>query len=246
MIDIQTSQNVSISYETASVGERLVAFFADLLLFALAYTSLIYVLLTAAPGVAESGLMAYFLFGLLPVTGLMAYHFLFEALWNGQTPGKRFQKLKVVRLDGEEASLGDYLLRAILYAIDIVLSLGILAILLIASSSRGQRIGDMAANTTVIRLNPRHRFPLAEILNIGTTKDYEATYPQVQQLGEPDMLLIKAALNRYRDLPNIAHWRAIVELTQHLSTILELDIDPQANKVEFLKTLLRDYIVLTR
>jgi len=175
----------------------------------------------------------------------MAYQLVSEVAADGQSWGKKAMGIKVVRLDGEEPSLVDYLLRAVFLIIDFLLSLGIIAALLISSTVNSQRLGDMTANTTVIRVKFNFRFRLEDILKINSLDDYEPIYPEVRQLSEQDMLLIKTVISRYQKHRNPAHKEVISDLSKHLSGILQITDVPR-NKIEFLKTLIRDYIVLTR
>jgi hypothetical protein len=86
---------------------------------------------------------------------------------------------------------------------------------------------------------------LKDILNIDSRKSYEPKYPQISQFPESDILLIKQSIERYQKYKNEAHKKAILLLCQKLKDRMELsDIGP--DKIGFLKTLIKDYIVLTR
>ena len=150
-----------------------------------------------------------------------------------------------MRVDGQEPSLGDYLMRAVFLIIDVMLSFGTLAMILITASHKKQRLGDMAGNTTVVKAQSNLNFTLADILKINTLEDYEPTFPQVKNLTEKDMLLIKKTISRYYEFKNPAHQEVITQLTKHLKKVLNID-EQVGNQVEFLKTLIKDYIVLTR
>ena len=114
-----------------------------------------------------------------------------------------------------------------------------------SSTSFGQRLGGLVSNSTVVRLNPRQRVQLQDLLKISTISNYEPKYPAVRNFSEQDMLLVKQTLERYRKYKNDAHKQAVLELVEVMKK--ELDIqDEIKNKLEFLKTLIRDYIVLTR
>lgn len=153
--------------------------------------------------------------------------------------------IRVIRLDGREPKPADYLMRAFFQLVDTLTSMGILAALLISSTARGQRLGDIAAHTVVVRQRNMIRFSLEDILRINSLEDYTPTYEQVKTLSEQDMLTVKNALARYQTFRNAAHSAAIIELTDRLCAFLNIEQRPE-NAVEFLKTLLRDYIVLTR
>jgi len=137
-------------------------------------------------------------------------------------------------------------LRALLQLVDCVFSSGVIGALLIKTTPKSQRLGDMAANTTVIKIgNTRFQFSLHDILSIASLDNYQPTFPQVRKLSEQDMIFIKNAISRYQQYPNNAHHNVVEDLVTHLLPILDIETRP-LNRVEFLKTLLRDYIVLTR
>lgn len=108
-IDIRTTQNVTIEYELATLRERMLAFVVDLLIVSAMYLALFFALLGSfGSAFLDSGMLAYFIFILLPIVGFMTYQFLSEALANGQSWGKRALGIKVVRVDGLEPGLSDY------------------------------------------------------------------------------------------------------------------------------------------
>ena len=241
-IEIRTTQNVTIEYELASLRERFLAFFIDSLIIGAVYFVRLMVLWSWRPEEIgdPGGFAGFFLIGLF-----IFYHLFSEILADGQSWGKKVMGIKVVRLDGKEPNLSDYLLRAVFHIIDSIASAGILAALLISSSTKSQRLGDMTANTTVIRIKFDLRFRLEDILKINTLDDYEPTYPEVRRLSEKDMLLIKTIISRYRKYKNKAHVEVINDLVSILMKQLDITERPK-DKISFLKTLIRDYIVLTR
>jgi len=245
-IDIQTTQNVTIEYELASLRERIQAFFIDIFIV-LAFYFIIFILVMTAfnKELSESALGMNALVGLLPILGMIVYHFLSEVLAGGRSWGKKSMGLRVVRLDGQEPSITDYLLRAVFYLVDVIFSLGVLGSLLISSTRKNQRMGDLAANTAVIRTSSFQNFRLSDILSIDTTEVYTPVYPEVKKLSEQDMLLVKNVISRYQSFNNEVHARAIHELCERLGSLLQVEV-PKKDKIGFLRTLLKDYIVLTR
>ena len=245
-IEIKTAQNVTIEYELASLRERILAFFIDFVIVQFAYYILIMlVMFTVGNILLNSDILLGILLGLMPLVLFLMYQFFSEIVANGQTIGKKAIGIKVARLDGREPGMSEYLLRTIFHLVDTFFSVGIIGTLLIGSSSKNQRLGDITSNTTVIKLKSNIRFNLEDILKISTLEDYEPQYPEVKQLSEQDMLLIKETLERHRSYKNLSHNNAVNSLVDRLSKLLDIQSIPK-NKVEFLKTLIRDYIVLTR
>ncbi|MEL6945287.1 MAG: RDD family protein [Bacteroidota bacterium] len=244
-IDIKTSQNVVIEYELAALRDRLLGAFLDVLIVFGAYFILLLLIIRATGANFSEGFVAYVVFGLLPLAVFVLYQFLFELLGNGQSIGKRVMHTRVVKTDGSELEIGDFLVRAVFYLIDGFLSAGVVGSLAILSSGKHQRFGDYAANTTIVRLRSSLAFELEDILSIDSIDDYEPTYPQVRELSEEDMLVIKNTITRYKNHRNEAHREAILQLTKRLEKVLDIPNSPNP-KLDFLKTLIRDYIVLTR
>ncbi len=240
-IEIRTTQNVTIEYELATLRDRFFAYFIDWLIVG-AFWMFFSTLLSAAFELFNTMNLLGFL---LPVGLFVIYQLLSEVFANGQSWGKKAMGIKVVRLDGKEPTLSDYLLRAVFHIVDTVISFGVIAALLVSSSNKSQRLGDMTANTTVIKVKFTLRFQLEDILKINTLEDYEPSYPEVRRLSEEDMLLIKSIISRYRKHRNRAHQEVVDELVQNLSQQLGL-LEKPVDKIGFLKTLIRDYIVLTR
>ena len=244
-IEIRTTQNVTIEYELASLRDRFFAYFIDLLIVGAFYFFVILVLSITIGYYMYDSAYGPIVIAFLGPFGFLMYQLLSEIIANGQSWGKKAMGIKVVRLDGKEPTLSDYLLRAVFHIVDSFTSLGIVGALLISSSNKSQRLGDMTANTTVIKVKFSLRFRLEDILKINTLDDYEPAYPEVRRLSEQDMLLIKTIISRYRRYRNKAHQEVVNELVQNLTTQLDI-IEPPVDKIGFLKTLIRDYIVLTR
>jgi len=242
-IDIQTAQNVSIEYELASLRDRFIALLIDILIVFAGYFVIISILNNTVD--ISDGYTVNIVFMFMPLLLFVLYNLFLELWLNGQTIGKKTVGIKVVRLDGREPGIGNYLMRAIFHLIDTIFSMGVMGALLISSSVHKQRLGDMTANTTLIKVKFNQRFRLEDILSIGNMEDYEVTYPEIKRFSEQDMLMIKTIISRHSKYPNEAHEQVLDDLVEKVKTTLDIKQTPP-NKIEFLKLLIRDYIVLTR
>jgi uncharacterized RDD family membrane protein YckC len=240
-IEIVTAQNVTIEYPLAILRERFLALLLDLIVTMVLTYALVLLILSLLGISRFVGMFA----SLSPVLIFCSYNLLCEALLNGQSLGKKALRIRVVRPDGAAPSLSDLLMRSVLQLMDFFLSFGVVGAVLITSSVRRQRLGDMAAGTVVVRIEPSHVFRLQDIQKIDTQQNYTPKYPQVRQLSEADMLSIKNALARYEKYPNQAHTDVLITLTTHLCQLLNIEKIP-SEKNTFLRTLIKDYIVLTR
>lgn len=238
-IDIITTQNVSINYELAQVRDRIFANVVDTLCYGIGLLILSSALVST--GIMPGGVFLYLV--TLPI--LLFYHLFCEVFFDGQTIGKRLLGIKVVKLTGTEPSLNDYLMRWALRPIDILFSLGSIGIMLISSTDKAQRLGDMVANTTVVRIKPSQQLQLRDILNIRTLDTYTPVYPQATLFSEQEMLLFKEAMDKYLKYKNDAHDDALVEVCYAAKERMGLDKVP-ADKVGFVRTLIKDYVALSR
>lgn len=243
-IDLSTAQNVDVEYELASLQQRFVALLLDILVTIVTSMIIIFLLRAAFRGMFSTGMSSVFL-SAIPLFLFIFYEFGAETFNNGQSVGKKVMNIQVVRIDGEPITMGDSLLRALFYLFDLLFSGGIVGALSIASSPNRQRLGDFAAGTTVIRLTSTVLFSLKDILSIDSIDEYEPQYPEVRQFSEQDMLFLKNVITRVRQNGNQAHQDVVNALAEKVAVKLDLPTVP-SNKIEFFKTLIRDYIVLTR
>lgn len=224
-VNIDTTQNVEIEYELANLGDRLLALIIDyLILMGYAFAIVVLsVLFRTDIGVPGAVLLFYIPF--------LFYFLLFEIIMNGQSPGKKLRKLRVVKVDGTQASLSNYLLRWILWPIDALMSIGLFVVIL---SDRGQRLGDMAAGTVVIKLSSR--VSLADTLYAEVDEYYEPVFANVDRLSAKHIELIKRVLNDHKMVKN---YTVLETLYKKTKTILESDSDMLSEK--FLETVVKDY-----
>jgi uncharacterized RDD family membrane protein YckC len=214
----------------------------------LAFTvySLIMAIIVAAIGAAvgiES--VIEFFYYLLIGLPFIFYSLILEFLMKGQTLGKLAMGIRTVKLNGENASLNDYTMRWAFRIVDLWLSLGGVGALFISTTENGQRVGDLLAQTTVIKNKPTQRYNIHDILSIKDKSKHNPTYVGVTQFTDEDMILIKNAITRVKKYPNESHKQFIRDLATKLSEELKLERVPD-KKLTFLNTVLQDYIVLTR
>ncbi len=240
-IEINTTQNVRITYEVAHLGDRTLAFLIDLLIIGAVFlgSSFISMIFTD-----DSSSWVFYLIS-APIA--MFYTFAFEVAMKGQTPGKRALKIQVVKINGKYAQAGDYFLRWLFRLVDIYLSLGIVAAIFISTSKKGQRLGDLVSETSLIRIKPSSEMAFKEIEENYDNEDYVPVYPTVTKLSESDMLLVQNALIRYKKYKNDAHKQVLDDLSKGIREKLGIEDDASSPEpTVFLSDLIRDYIILTR
>ena len=176
--------------EPAGLGERIIAYLLDGVIVAAYVLSclLIVGLVSDALGEWAAGALAVVL--LAPA---VFYHLACEVLFDGQSIGKRARGIRVMGLDGSAPSLGSYVLRWLFRLLDMPFY-GAVAIVAIATTGRSQRLGDVAAGTTVVKRAPApvlDRTPYQPV-----PPDYAVRYPGAERLTDRDVETVKAVLAR--------------------------------------------------
>lgn len=233
-IRIHTAQNVTLEYEVASLGERIVAAIIDNLIL-VAWVGALMLLYTAT-GLRSS--VAFAVLGILAAIPYVFYNLICEVFFNGQSIGKKARHLRVMRLDGTAPSLGDYLLRWLLRVIDTGLPGvgGLVAIITIAVSGRGQRFGDMAAGTTVVSVRPRPAYASPLAPGLETLAGYQVVFPQVAALADHDVALVRQLLYQATARHN---YEILNQVANKVKTLTGIQTDLQDEP--FLHTVLRDH-----
>jgi len=236
--EITTAQNVTIEYEFASIVHRGIAFLLDLIILSFSYSILTAVVTFIFGNISD--IVSY----VTTIPILFFYSLFLEYFNNGQSLGKMALKIKVVKIDGEKTTFLDYAMRWIFRGVDIYGSFGVIAVLGILTSSKRQRLGDFLANTIVVRTDKQERMQLQNLLKLNQLTNYEPSYPEVVNMNEASMLVVKETIDRYSKNSNYAHEQALMLLVKKME--VELNITSSENPILFLKTLLKDYVVLTR
>lgn len=233
-IGIETAQNVVVQHEVASVGHRLVAYIIDrAILMAWAFIWMMVIVFTVADNSPEVAVVIAVLLILFP---LVFYHLVCELIMDGKSIGKSIMKIKVARLDGGQPSIGQYLLRWLLRLVDGFYGLGLVVVLI---NGKGQRLGDLAAGTTVISLKQRLR--LQDTLMTDVAPQHQVRFPEVVRLTDAQANMIKEVLYNLQAVNRPA---LIEEMAAKVRKVIANQGDG-LTAFQFLQQVLRDYVFLT-
>jgi len=232
---IETAQNVSIKQNVAQLSTRIGAFFIDMFIIA-GYYIIIILIINALGFSLDESLYVYYALLSLPV---FFYSLLFETLMNGQTPGKYLSKIRVTKLDGSKPTFGSYLIRWMLRLIDISLASGSVALLTILLNGKGQRLGDLAAGTTVI--SEKKNITIDNTLIVDIPEEYKPTFSQVTLLNDNDIQTIKELFFKAKRSGN---HKTILKL--HLKIIALTGINTDMQPTNFIDVVIKDYNYFTQ
>ncbi len=253
-IEFISAQNVKVEYELASTQTRVGAAFIDMFVFFIYYISISSILGISVKFNANMGSVLFIQLLIVKIPWIF-YNPIVEYFTNGQSLGKYIVGIRVVTVNGERVGLrevftrwifkGDFLWISADFFLLFWFGLGFLGMIFSNTSLRQQRLGDIMANTVVIKIKKTIEYSLNDVLSIKNQETYEATYPSVIRLTDEDMLLIKTTIQRVKKYPNTATKNFAIELANKSAVLLGLEETP-VKRMEFLQTLLQDYIVLTR
>ncbi|MFV0346700.1 MAG: RDD family protein [Bacteroidales bacterium] len=244
-IEISTAQNVNIWMPHAGIGRRFAAFLLDWAVKILYLVVVLYAwdkfflrlnfdILDFEMNTAN---MLVYTSIFIPIT---FYTLLSEYFMGGTTIGKLIMGIKVVKINGFEARFYDYFMRWIFMLVDVYLY-GIIGIISVASSKKGQRLGDKVAGTCVIWL--REKSDLSKTILTELAQGYVPVYHSVINLSDNDVRIVKENMEKLEK-------RYDQELMKTLcDKVIEVMGETPKNGVadlNFLKTIIKDYNYLTR
>lgn len=231
---IETAQNVEIQQNAANILDRMLGYIIDSLIIFVYGFAAIMLLISVDLDMRDS--WSIYLLVSLPA---FLYYVLLETFWDGQTVGKFAMKTRVVRLDGSKPSFANYFVRWILRIVDVVFTSGGLAVLTILVKGNGQRIGDIAAGTTVI--SEKRKVSINDTLMRDIDANYEPKYSQVTLFKDDEMQTIK---NLYDSAKKKGQHNIIVSLHKRVVEVME--VTPEEKPIDFINTVIKDYNYYTQ
>lgn len=222
-IRIPTTQFIELEYPVASVGHRLLSGLIDL---AVLVGYFILILFMFFGGNFPDGDSAMVVLAILQLPA-MGYSLLCEVFAEGQTLGKRALNLKTIRLDGGSPSFGDFLIRWSLRLVDVwITGIGFMpggvGLISIGVTKNGQRLGDLAAGTTVVRLKLVNTFD--DTIFRDTDDDYQVRFPEISRLSDRDLSIVKDVMDhalRQKDQALLARLATRIKKVAHIETNME-------------------------
>ena len=264
VIKVPTSFNLDVEFEVPEFYRRLIALLIDIMVVYFYLRIAIEFYSSIARGSnffdndTQYNLQALGIILFLPV---LLYHVVLEITMNGQSIGKKIMALRVVNENGGRASISQFLIRWLLrdiwflllfvigmqgnfrsaesvFIILAVISFFLTEIILVVSSKKGQRIGDILAHTILIRTN--RQSSIEETVFREVADNYTPSFPQIMKLSDRDINAIKSILETARKKGDVEMASAASDkIKSHLA------INSNMNPFEFLDTLLHDYNYLS-
>ncbi len=241
-LNINTPENVAFGYQVAGIGSRFLATLTDTVIVTLLQAVVIatyYVILYLLDVDPDGSAWVAAIMGLVVFLFYWGYYIFFEMLWNGQTPGKRWTGLRVIRTDGTPITLSESLIRNLTRIVDFLPAFYGVGIIAMFIDKQSRRLGDLAAGTLVV--HDRAPITIQELsvkrsVNLakqGLTNVSIDGFP-IERLTNDDLGLIEDFLSR-RD--QLTHRETLaIQILNTLHTRLGLPL-PSMSRIEAEDTL---------
>lgn len=251
---------MELEFAVAGIGSRFVAVLLDhliqigvLVLLSFASVFLFSAIANRINLMGKWVIAAYIALDFLVIWG---YFTLFEAFWNGQTPGKLVMKLRVIKDSGRQVTFFEALSRNLLRFVDYMPALYLVGVITMLCTKRNQRLGDLAAGTIVVHERTDEQ-PLligrgATILPVSAAPAFDfvssnaaqnaAAIPAdaIARLGPDDLLLIETFFARALDLSLTTRAEIAAKIAAQMAAKMSGDANatpPAGNPERFLESI---------
>lgn len=251
---IDTPENIEFSYTIAGIGSRFLAAIVDTALLVLLQGMVYFVMFMLLfpllglesdfSSAMSSIVVATSLF--LGFIILWGYFIIFEMVWNGQSPGKRMVRLRVVREGGQPVTFAASAIRNLVRIIDFLPSFYGLGVLVMFIDQRARRLGDLTAGTLVVK--DRTVVSLDSLASQADPPPISAqpgqpltapTLPNLHLMTRNDYDVVQQFLRRRSELGRDSRQRLGLQLAEGLRA--RLSISESGDHERFLEHLVQEY-----
>jgi uncharacterized RDD family membrane protein YckC len=239
-LTIDTPEQIALELPLAGIGSRFLAIAFDTLLqFIVSFVALL--LLAGVSAAAPSFLrflsptvamavMIIFLFCLY-----WGYFALFEIIWKGQTPGKRFAKIRVINENGRPINPIEAIGRNLMRVVDLLPGMYGVGIVTMMLNDRNRRLGDYVAGTVVV-----HDVPLQDFRpDWSMSRETVQSHSEATQLGSNELVIIETFLHRRLDLDPMIRLKTAEKIVEMVKAKTGLQPDAHQPDEDFLELVAR-------
>jgi uncharacterized RDD family membrane protein YckC len=241
-LTIETPEQIELEFPVAGLGSRGMALLIDTLIQIVVVIVVIFLTEMISPDLnrywvtAGKWMTAAVIF--LMFCLYWGYFALFEIFWNGQTPGKRQARIRVITVGGRPVNTFETIARNFLRAIDSQLAYMVGAIAIVVDK-RNRRLGDMVAGTVVVHELQEQ----GDSYWYGQKSTAVATPPveAISAMTAQEFQLIETFLNRRLDLPYEQRQKTAITIADQMGTRLNVAPADRPSPEGFLEELSRRY-----
>jgi uncharacterized RDD family membrane protein YckC len=220
-LTIDTPEQIALEFPLASAGSRFLALAIDSLI---QFGSIIALFLIAAATTSVVSRSATpWTFAVLLFAGFVVYYgyfAVFEAVWSGQTPGKRVFRLRVISTSGRPITVYESLLRNLVRIVDQIPGMYAVGLVTMFLTDRSQRLGDLAADTVVVAERP------VDAGHIGSPSARPVgVHRGATRLSGEELAVIDTFLSRRHDVPAAVRAETAKAIAARVRRQLNIPVD---------------------
>lgn len=268
LISIPTSFNIDVEFEIPGFGRRLLAFCIDIavqICYFIVVSKILSEVKGQFNTWEEDSAFNSWALGLISLVPIFLYHLVLEVTTNGQSLGKKLTHIRVVNINGGKASFSQFVIRWLMRVSDmwmliilfmlffviagvrdyetimiVLFGMGFLItdVIMVVASKKSQRIGDILANTILIKTATNESLDNTVFREVEDT--YVPMFPQVMRISDKDLNVIKSILDNCRKSGVYAPARSASDKIKGFLKV-ESNLEPE----DFLDRLLKDYNYLS-
>lgn len=233
---IDTPEQIALELPLAGIGSRFLALAIDTLIQSVVYLITAFVFLFTVPvGFSVVTFLPRLLGPALAIFVLFAvywgYFAFFEAIWKGQTPGKRYAGIRVIKESGRPINTFEAVGRNLMRAVDGLPGIYGVGLVCMMCNQQSRRLGDFVAGTVVV-----HEKPTEEVRPSWNTSDQGATStPGLAQVTPEELVLIETYLHRRWDLDKHVRLDTAIKIADRIKAKTGLQPLPQQHVDDFLE-----------
>jgi uncharacterized RDD family membrane protein YckC len=237
-LTIDTPEQTVLEYPIAGLGSRFLAILADTAIQLVLAFFLIIAGIFVGVGLATFGKMgAQWIFAIIIFLLFLlnsGYFALFEIFWNGQTPGKRYAQVRVIKDDGRPIGVYEAIVRNALRLVDMLPAMYGFGLISIFLSRQSKRLGDFVAGTVVV-----HEKTLEGVRPYVEAKMDETLPPiDASRVTLEEVQLIEMFLNRRDSLEMAVRSTMATQITNRLADKMEVKIHGWPRTERFLEAVI--------
>ncbi len=238
---IETPEQIPLEFPLAGIGSRFLALAIDTLIQSAAAVALLLVAIAIdarTHRIPSRGAWALAILLILWFIVHFGYFAIFEAVWNGQTPGKRATHLRVIQDSGRPITPYESVARNLLRIVDSLPGLYGIAIISALMGEKSKRLGDYVAGTVVVHEKPA---TLETAVRFDAAPSAGNSKHDVSRLTPGEFQLIEAFLLRRNQLSTDVRAQTASRIMERLNSRFEFSPEEFKNPEPTLEFLAAAY-----
>jgi len=235
-LKIDTPEQIALELPLAGIGSRFLAMAIDTLIQTVLYllTAIIFIftlpvgssVLMFLPRLIGPAMAVFILFAIY-----WGYFAIFETIWKGQTPGKRYAGIRVIKESGRPIDAFEAIGRNLMRAVDGLPGVYGVGLVCMMCNRQSRRLGDFVAGTVVV-----HEKPTEEVRpSWNTATEPGAATPEIGEVTADELVLIETYLHRRWELDRLVRLNTAIQIAERIKAKTGLKSQPQQHVDDFLE-----------